>query len=152
MWAGTVGEAVALLADRVAGGAGIGGAAGAGARARRAAADRVRAACDGVARLPDPVRRAVARQPACFRTFDQHPDDVRELVARFARLRRSATARCLSPACGPPASPPPLAAAALRAAGSRDARVIALRPHRRLRADQRAAVWSVTPAVASASS
>jgi len=142
-WAGTVGEVVALLADRV---AGVGGASDAGAGAGRDESLRaaVHAACDGVTRLPEPVRRAVARQPACFRTFDQHPDDVRELVARFARLQPQRDRPLL--VAGVRTSGvylAPLAAAALRAIGYRDVRVITLRPHRRLRADQRAAVRSV---------
>jgi len=146
-WAATVGEAVGLLADRVARvgcAAGVAGVAAAGARADEPMRAAVRAACEGVARLPDPVRGAVARQPACFRTFDQHPADVCELVARFARLQPQRDRPLL--VAGVRTSGlylAPLAGAALRATGYRDVRVITLRPHRRLRADQRAAVRSV---------
>ena len=139
-WAATVGEVVGLLADRVAGATAAGGS----ARPDAPLAAAVCAACDGVERLPDPVRRTVARQPACFRTFDQHPDDVRELVGRFARLQPRRDRPLL--VAGVRTSGvylAPLAAAALRARGYRDVRVITLRPHRRLRADQRAAVRSV---------
>ena len=95
----------------------------------------------GAARSRPPRGR---RQPACFRRSDQHPDDVRELVARFARLQPERDRPLL--VAGVRTSGvylAPLAAAALRASGYRDVRVITLRPHRRLRADQRAAVRSV---------
>jgi hydroxymethylpyrimidine pyrophosphatase-like HAD family hydrolase len=157
VWGAAVSEAVALLAERVAGDAvaeprpdepppaerGSGDAV-AEPRPDEALHAVVRAVRESAARLPDPVRRTVARTPACFRTFDQHPDDVRELVARFARLQPERDRPLL--VAGVRTSGvylAPLAAAALRATGYRDVRVITLRPHRRLRADQRAAVRSV---------
>jgi hydroxymethylpyrimidine pyrophosphatase-like HAD family hydrolase len=134
-WTAALGTLVALLADRVVG-------ANLGPEERLWSA--VVAVQDRLPHLPPEVRRTVARQPACFRVFDQHPDDVRELVARFTRLQ---------PARGRPllvvgvrtsgAYLAPLAAAALRAAGHRDVRVVTVRPHHRLRADQRAAVRAV---------
>ena len=144
-WAGTVGEVVALLADRVAGvAASLGRGRGCGARTSRCGPPCARRATAWT-RLPDPVRRAVARQPAV--------------------LPRRSTSTPTTSASSSPVSPgssrqrdrpllvagvrtsgvylAPLAAAALRAIGYRDVRVITLRPHRRLRADQRAAVRSV---------
>jgi hypothetical protein len=133
-------DAVALLADRVTSPPGERGDVR-GDERLLASARAVRAAA---ARLPDPVRRSVARQPACFRAFDQHPDDVRALVARFARAEPDRSRPLL--VAGVRTSGAylgPLAAAALRAAGYRDVRLITVRPHRRLRTDQRAAVRSV---------
>jgi hypothetical protein len=133
-WAAALGAAVALLADRV--------------FEDRPPDDRLAAALRAVRQaldsLQDPVRRRVPRQPGCFRAFDQHPDDVRALAARFARLRPERDRPLL--VAGVRTSGgylAPLAAACLRAAGYADVRVATLRPERRLRADQRAAVRSV---------
>jgi hypothetical protein len=99
---------------------------------------------DALEPLPDALRGLVARQPACFRAFDQHPDDVRELVARFANEAPGRDRPLLVAGVRTSGSYlAPLAAAALRAAGYADVRVMTVRPGRRLRADQQRALRSV---------
>ena len=143
-WAGAVGEVVALLADRVAGGAGE-----PRTRARaRAATSRCGPPCTRRATAwrgcPSPSAARSPGNPRASGRSTSTPTTSASSSPVSPGSSRSATARCSSPACGPPASTsPPLAAAALRAIGYRDVRVITLRPHRRLRADQRAAVRSV---------
>jgi len=39
------------------------------------------------ARLPRALREAVVRLPSCFRSFDQHPEDLRQLARQFAASR-----------------------------------------------------------------
>jgi hydroxymethylpyrimidine pyrophosphatase-like HAD family hydrolase len=130
-WTCALGELVALLAGRV--------------HAGTPADERLRAALgavrDGLERIPDAVRHQVARQPACFRAFDQHPEDMRALAARFAAVRPARGRPLLVVGVRTSGSYlAPLAAAALRATGYAEVRVVTLRPGRRLRADQRAVV------------
>jgi hypothetical protein len=133
---GALSDAVALLADRVVDG---------GAPADEQLDATLPAVRDRIDPLPDAVRRSHARQPACFRAFDQHPEDVRELVARFARVHPDIDRPLLVAGVRSSGSYlAPLAAAALRAAGYTDVRTITLRPGRRLRADQRAAMRAVS--------
>jgi hypothetical protein len=134
-WTAAMGDAAALLAGCVVAGAPPDG-------ERIAAA--VAAVRTGLALLPAPLRVTTARRPACFSVFDQHPDDVCALVARFARVHPErgrpllvAGVRTSGAYLGP------LAVAALREAGYEDVRGITLRPGRRLRGDQAAAVRAV---------
>jgi phosphoserine phosphatase len=135
-WTLALSETVALLADRVC---------DARAPADEHIAASLREVLDGLEAVPGAVRRRVARQPACFRAFDQHPDDMRELVARFAGLRPARDRPLLVAGVRTSGSYlAPLAAASLRAAGYTDVHVVTLRPARRLRVDQRALCRSVS--------
>src|SRR5947209_5208498 len=55
-----------------------------------------------LAGLPDDVRRTVARLPACFHSFDQHPEDCRALARAFAA--RGAPRESRLPGVGLPTS------------------------------------------------
>jgi hydroxymethylpyrimidine pyrophosphatase-like HAD family hydrolase len=108
-------------------------------RARRSAA-----VLDGVSHLPDALRRSAVRRPACFGMFDQHPDDVRELAARFALAHPERDRPLLVAGVRTSGSYlAPLAGAFLRALGYTDVHVLTLRPGRRLRSDQRRLVRAV---------
>lgn len=45
---------------------------------------RARGLFEGHLDLPAALRRSVIRLPSCFRSFDQHPDDMKRLATRFA--------------------------------------------------------------------
>ncbi|MFN2497309.1 MAG: HAD hydrolase family protein [Pseudonocardiaceae bacterium] len=79
--------------------------------------------------LPVRLRRAVQTMPSCFRSFDQHPEDIQLLVARFAE-RYPVHARPLL-VVGVRTSGSylaPLCAAALRQAGYTRVQMLTLRP------------------------
>jgi hydroxymethylpyrimidine pyrophosphatase-like HAD family hydrolase len=101
---------------------------------RGAATGRVPALLDRLgAEVPEPVATVLAgsllRPPSSFRSFDQHPRDVVELVARFARRYPDRSRRLL--VVGLLTSGgylAPLAAAALRAEGYTHVEVRSTRP------------------------
>ncbi|MDX6687267.1 MAG: hypothetical protein QOF86_3395, partial [Baekduia sp.] len=102
------------------------------------------AVLDGVHRLPATLRRTAMRRPACFGIFDQHPDDVRELTARFARFAPARRRPLLVLGVRTSGSYlAPLTGAFLRARGYADVTVLTLRPGRRQRAGQRRAMQAV---------
>lgn len=127
-WMGDLAGLVETLADQLS---------GTGA-ARPAAAADCAAVLDGVGALPDALRRIPMRRPACFGIFDQHPDDVQELVARFAVAQPARDRPLLVAGVRTSGSYlAPLAAAGLRARGYTDVHVLTLRPERRLGAGER---------------
>lgn len=88
--------------------------------------------------FPDRLQHSVLRLPSCFRSFDQHPDDLRRLVERYFQrwperhiplvvvgLRTSGSYLA------------PLLGAALKLAGAQDVHVMTLRPGRKLTAFER---------------
>ncbi len=83
------------------------------------------------------------RLPSCFRSFDQHPADVVELVARFCKSAGSAAGPVLVAGVRTSGSYlGPLAAAELRRRGHR-AQLVTLRPGERLDRSQRDAVRQI---------
>jgi hydroxymethylpyrimidine pyrophosphatase-like HAD family hydrolase len=105
-----------------------------GAADREALSGRVRALLERLgAEVPEPVSRAlegvVLRPPSCFRSFDQHPRDVLELVARFTHRYRDRSRPLLVIGLRTSGSYlAPLAGAALRAAGYTCVGVCTTRP------------------------
>jgi hypothetical protein len=96
-----------------------------------------------VERLSGRLEHDVARLPACFRDFDQHPDDVDRLVATY--LARASVSGAASDRFRPIAVVgvrtsgsylAPLAAAALRARGFGSVRVLTVRPGRPARREE----------------
>ncbi len=105
------------------------GAAGTATPDQRTVAGLAEQASAAVERLPAGVRSQVLRLPSCFRSFDQHFEDVRELVA-MAAIRWPARSRPLA-FVGIRTSGSylaPLAAAYAKAAGYADVSVATLRP------------------------
>ncbi len=97
--------------------------------------------------LPVGLRRAVVHLPACFQAFDQRPEDLERLAARFA-LRRADRDRPLL-VVGLRTSGSymaPLIAAALRVRGFGRTRAITIRPGRGLLAYERKLVRSLVRA------
>lgn len=87
----------------------------------------------GLDQLPQSLRRAVNRLPACFASFDQQPGDVARLAGQF-RDRWPERSTPLLPV-GVRTSGSylaPLCAASLRADGYEDVRVLTIRPGRAL--------------------
>ena len=72
----------------------------------------------------------VVRVPTCFRSFDQHPDDIRELVRRFVRSHPMSTPLCVVGVRTSGSYLAPLCAGALRAAGVTSVAVLTYRPGR----------------------
>src|SRR2546430_2137338 len=94
------------------------------------AASELRSALPG---LPAPLRRQLLHLPACFRSFDQAPEDLESLAVRFAE-RWKGPQRPLA-VVGVRSSGSylaPLVAAFLRRLGYRDVLAVALRPGQRL--------------------
>ncbi len=92
-------------------------------------------------RLPRGLLREVIRLPACFRGFDQRPDDVWRLMVRFAERwpdRRRPVLVVGVRTSG--AYLAPLCAASLRAIGYDDVSILTLRPGQRLLAAERRVV------------
>jgi hydroxymethylpyrimidine pyrophosphatase-like HAD family hydrolase/adenine/guanine phosphoribosyltransferase-like PRPP-binding protein len=80
--------------------------------------------------LPVSLRRAVQAMPSCFRSFDQHPQDVQRLVSRFAERYSARTRPLLVVGVRTSGSYlAPLCAAALRQFGYRRVQTLTLRPH-----------------------
>jgi hypothetical protein len=79
----------------------------------------------------DAVGDEIVRLPACFHSFDQHPDDVRWLVRQFAR-RSVRVPLCVLGVRTSGSYLAPLCAAALRAGGFPDVEVLTYRPGRPL--------------------
>ncbi len=72
----------------------------------------------------------VVRLPACFRSFDQHPDDVRWLAEAFvARFPSTSGPVCAVGVRTSGSYLAPLHSAALRASGIRDTQFLTHRPH-----------------------
>jgi hydroxymethylpyrimidine pyrophosphatase-like HAD family hydrolase len=89
---------------------------------------------DGELRLPASLLEDVPRLPACFRSFDQHPADMRALAAKFARAdddRERPLAVVGVRTSGSFLAP--LLAASLREEGYMDVRSLTLRPGRQMR-------------------
>ncbi|MFN2495711.1 MAG: hypothetical protein ABR608_07370 [Pseudonocardiaceae bacterium] len=79
--------------------------------------------------LPVRLRRAVQAMPSCFRSFDQHPEDIQLLVARFADRYPARTRPLLVVGVRTSGSYlAPLCAAALRQAGYTRVQMLTLRP------------------------
>ncbi|WP_345602679.1 HAD hydrolase family protein [Pseudonocardia adelaidensis] len=88
-------------------------------------------------RHPAALRRQILRLPACFRSFDQHPQDVAALAAGFAERWPDRTRRLLVVGVRTSGSYlAPLCAAALRAGGYRDVDTLAVRPGEPLLGDE----------------
>lgn len=108
---------------------------------------RARTLVSQLGALPAALRRDLLRLPSCFRSFDQTPDDVRELAAAFARRwpelhRPLLLAGIRSSGC----YLAPLAGASLRRLGFEDVAVITLRPGRRWLGHEAATVRRVARA------
>ncbi len=88
--------------------------------------------------LPEAVRQAVVRLPACFHEFDQRPDDLELLAERFIAARTDRPRPVLVAGVRTSGSYlAPLIAAMLRARGAPVAGVLTMRPGRALlRAEQ----------------
>ena len=90
-------------------------------------------------RLPRALRRDIARLPACFRSFDQHPDDLRQLVSDFAVAHPDRLQPLLVVGIRTSGSYlAPLYAAYLRADGYGKVTAVTMRPGRRPRPRERA--------------
>ncbi len=90
--------------------------------------------------LPRALRDDVVRLPSCFRSFDQHPDDVRTLVGTFAAADTDADRSQPLMVVGIRTSGTylaPLVCAALAAGGYDDVGFITMRPGRRLHPEYR---------------
>ncbi len=104
---------------------------------------RLRYVCDQLSgradELPTALRRDVVRLPSCFRSFDQHPDDVAALAGRFADAHPDRSRPLLVVGIRTSGTYlAPLVGATLRAEGYTDVRFITMRPGRRLHAEYRA--------------
>jgi len=98
-----------------------------------ALANRCRQLSLAIPSLPLAVRQAVLRLPACFRDFDQRPEDLACQVERFIERWADRNRPLLVTGVRTSGSYlAPLVAAALRARGRGDARVLTLRPGRAL--------------------
>jgi adenine/guanine phosphoribosyltransferase-like PRPP-binding protein len=87
------------------------------------------------------------RLPACFRGFDQHPDDVERMVARFAAARPERDAPVAVVGVRTSGSYlAPLTAAYLRAAGFVNASALTMRPSQPIGAGKRRVVREVVRA------
>jgi O-antigen/teichoic acid export membrane protein/hydroxymethylpyrimidine pyrophosphatase-like HAD family hydrolase len=88
--------------------------------------------------LPGDLRREVLRLPSCFRSFDQQPADVEQLVDKVARRRPKRDRPIVVAGIRTSGSYlAPLAAAALRRQGYRSVGVLTIRPGCGLRAPER---------------
>ena len=97
--------------------------------------------------LPQGLRRAVVRLPACFHDFDQRPEDFEMLVGRFADRWPDREGSLLVAGVRTSGSYlAPLIAAALRARGYRRVHTMTARPGQALKAHERAVVRSVVRA------
>jgi len=88
--------------------------------------------------LPERIRGALLRLPSCFRSFDQHPDDLQRLAEKYFQYwpeRRLPLVVVGVRTSGSYLAP--LLGAALKAAGSQDVQVLTVRPGRRLRPAER---------------
>jgi hydroxymethylpyrimidine pyrophosphatase-like HAD family hydrolase len=102
------------------------------------------ALADRLARLPEDLRAAVVRLPACFHTFDQQPADLDRLTQLFAERHPDRRRTLLVVGVRTSGSYlAPLCAAALRDAGYGDVRVLTVRPDRALLGYERELVRSV---------
>jgi hydroxymethylpyrimidine pyrophosphatase-like HAD family hydrolase len=82
--------------------------------------------------LPDSLVSEIARLPACFRSFDQHPDDLRSLAREIASGDSERDAPQLVVGIRTSGSYlAPLLASSLRAEGYRDLATLTMRPGRR---------------------
>jgi hydroxymethylpyrimidine pyrophosphatase-like HAD family hydrolase len=88
----------------------------------------------------------VVRVSTCFRSFDQHPDDIRELVSRFVRSHHMSTLLCVVGVRTSGSYLAPLCAGALRAAGVKSVAVLTYRPGRPLRRAEAKTVREVVAA------
>jgi hydroxymethylpyrimidine pyrophosphatase-like HAD family hydrolase len=83
--------------------------------------------------FPERIQRTVLRLPSCFRSFDQHPDDLRSLAEKYFRCwperERTLVVVGLRTSGSYLA---PLLGAALKLAGAHDVQVLTLRPGRGL--------------------
>ncbi len=96
--------------------------------------DELRHSCEllPAMRLPRALREDIARLPACFRSFDQHPDDLRRLAGEFAVAHPDRLQPLLIIGIRTSGSYlAPLYAAYLRADGYGEVSTITMRPERR---------------------
>jgi hydroxymethylpyrimidine pyrophosphatase-like HAD family hydrolase len=95
-------------------------------------------------RLPRALREDIARLPACFRSFDQHPDDLRRLVRDFALAHPDRHTPLLVVGIRTSGSYlAPLYAAFLRAAGYSEVDTLTMRPGRRPGTRERSLICAV---------
>lgn len=88
--------------------------------------------------LPRQLRSSVLRLPSCFRSFDQRPEDIAELVTRFAARWPEPSRPVVVVGIRTSGSYlAPIASALLRASGLGDVRAFTLRPGQRLRREHR---------------
>ncbi len=100
---------------------------------------------DGSTPLPSRLSTEIARLPACFRSFDQHPNDLRRLAREIAGdANDRATPQLVVGIRTSGCSLAPLLAAGLRAEGYEQIDVITLRPGRRPSGAQRAIIRANT--------
>jgi hydroxymethylpyrimidine pyrophosphatase-like HAD family hydrolase len=108
---------------------------------------RGRAALVPMQRAPRRLQRDVMRLPSCFRSFDQHPDDCRELAARFADRWPDRDVPLLVVGIRTSGSYlAPLLGAALRALGYARVEVMTMRPKQRWVARERHQVRAIAAA------
>jgi hydroxymethylpyrimidine pyrophosphatase-like HAD family hydrolase len=106
---------------------------------------RSAALTDALTQLPEDLRAAVVRLPACFHTFDQQPVDLDRLIEQFAERHPERRRTLLVVGVRTSGSYlAPLCAAALRETGYHDVRVLTVRPDRALLAYERALIRSVS--------
>ena len=98
----------------------------------------------GSTRLSHELRDDIVRLPACFRSFDQHPDDLRALSRAFRGADPQPGAPVLVVGIRTSGSyMAPLLAACLRAEGYGEVAAITMRPGRRAQASRRAMVRAI---------
>jgi hydroxymethylpyrimidine pyrophosphatase-like HAD family hydrolase len=103
-------------------------------RAGTSPIDELQRSCELLSsmRLPRALREDIARLPACFRSFDQHPDDLRRLVRDFAVAHPDRLQPLLVVGIRTSGSYlAPLYAAYLRADGYSEVNTVTMRPERR---------------------
>lgn len=88
---------------------------------------------EGSRKFPERIRHAILRLPSCFRSFDQHPYDLRSLAEKYFQRWPARNHPLVVVGVRTSGSYlAPLLAAALKAAGARKVHVLTLRPGRRL--------------------
>ncbi len=97
-----------------------------------------------LARLPRELLRSVVRLPSCFRSFDQHPADLRRMTECFAQARPDRQRPLVVVGIRTSGSYlAPLVAAFLRACDYHDVAVLTVRPEERLLGSRRATLGRV---------
>ena len=112
------------------------------------ALDELKRSCEQLptVRLPRTLREDIARLPACFRSFDQHPDDLGRLIEDFAAAHPDRLTPLIVIGIRTSGSHlAPLYAAYLRAAGYTEVHTVTMRPGRRPRTRERALMRRLAP-------